>query len=108
MRPGCAAIVIGLDSLHTLSYAYPYEEPRVTTLQIRDERAKALAREIAARRGITMTQAVIEALESELKREREQEPLAVRLKRIATRAAGQSRPGGRAMTKDEVDEMWSG
>jgi len=64
------------------------------TLQIRDDRARELA------------EAVIQALEAELRREAEKEPLASRLKRIATDLAAQGKPGGRAMTKDEIDEMW--
>lgn len=78
----------------------------MATLQIRDDRARALAEELAAKRGTTMTEAVVQALEGELRREKEKEPLAVRLKRIAERAKAQSMPGGRAMTKDEIDEMW--
>ncbi|MGO4122752.1 type II toxin-antitoxin system VapB family antitoxin [Inquilinus sp. YAF38] len=76
------------------------------TLQIRDDRARALARELATRRKVTMTEAVIQALEAELRREAEKEPLADRIARIAAIAAAESGPGGRAMTKDEIDEMW--
>ena len=53
-----------------------------------------------------MTEAVIQALEGELQREAEKEPLASRLKRIAADLAALGRPGGRAMTKDEIDAMW--
>ncbi|WP_342237128.1 type II toxin-antitoxin system VapB family antitoxin [Inquilinus sp. OTU3971] len=76
------------------------------TLQIRDDRARALARELAARRKVTMTEAVIQALEGELRREAQKEPLADRIARIAAIAAAEAGPGGRAMTKDEIDEMW--
>jgi antitoxin VapB len=78
----------------------------MATLQIRDDRARALAEQLAAKRGTTMTEAVVQALEAELRREREKEPLAIRLKRIATRAAALKKPGGQEMTKDEIDEMW--
>ena len=47
-------------------------------LQIRDPRARELARQLAEKRKISMTEAVIEALESELQREHEQIPLAER------------------------------
>ena len=53
-----------------------------------------------------MTEAVIQALEGELRREAEKEPLAVRIARIAAIAAEEAGPGGRVMTKDEIDEMW--
>ena len=76
------------------------------TLQIRDNRARELAQKLAAKRKVTMTEAVIQTLEAELRREAEKEPLASRLKRIATDLAAQGKPGGRAMTKDEIDEMW--
>jgi antitoxin VapB len=76
------------------------------TLQIRDERARDLARKLATKRKVTMTEAVIQALEGELQREAEKKPLATRLKRIAADLAAQGSPGGRAMTKDEIDAMW--
>lgn len=78
----------------------------MTTLQIRDERARVLAQKLAAKRKITMTQAVIQALEGELNREKEKEPLAVRLKRIAADLKAKGKTGGRDMTKAEIDEMW--
>ncbi|MDR6872354.1 hypothetical protein J2Y55_003370 [Bosea sp. BE125] len=53
-----------------------------------------------------MTEAVIQALEGELRRETEKESLAARLKRIAAELAAKGEPGGRAMTKDEIDAMW--
>lgn len=76
------------------------------TLQIRDDRARQLARKLAAKRQVSMTEAVIQALEGELRREAEKEPLATRLQRIASDLAAQARPGGRAMTKQEIDDMW--
>ena len=74
-------------------------------LHIRDERALKLAKKLAARRGTTMTGAVIEALESALKRE--ERPLAERLAEIAAeldRIGDRSR--GRTPTKQEIDELW--
>jgi len=53
------------------------------TLQIRDDRARTLARQLAERRNVTMTEAVIQALEAELRREAERVPLAARVARIA-------------------------
>ncbi|UVK38711.1 type II toxin-antitoxin system VapB family antitoxin [Mesorhizobium sp. AR10] len=75
-------------------------------LQIRDPRARALARELAAKRKISMTEAVIEALESELKRESGRVPLAERLAVIANEFKARAGEGGRAVNKDEIDDMW--
>jgi antitoxin VapB len=76
------------------------------TLQIRDERARALAEQLAAQRKVTMTEAVIQALESELTREKDKEPLASRLKRIAVALAAEGQSGGPVMTKHEIDSAW--
>lgn len=74
-------------------------------LNIRDTRAENLAKELAASRHITMTQAVIEALSNELERERQKVPLAERIEALRqTRFNGVMQ--GRDMTKDEIDAMW--
>ena len=75
-------------------------------LQIRDPRARDLARQLAEKRKISMTEAVIEALESELQREREQIPLSERLAAISNDLKAKAGSGGRDLTKDEIDEMW--
>ncbi len=75
-------------------------------LQIRDPRAHALAQRIAKRRHVSMTEAVIEALEAEYRRVSAEVPLAERLNAIADELAALAQPGGREMTKDEVDSMW--
>ncbi|MFZ5692242.1 MAG: type II toxin-antitoxin system VapB family antitoxin [Pseudomonadota bacterium] len=81
-------------------------QEKTMTLQIRDQRARELAKKLAAKRKVTMTEAVVQALEGEWRREAEQEPLAARLKRIADDLAAQAGPNRRTMTKDEVDAMW--
>ncbi|QPC94782.1 type II toxin-antitoxin system VapB family antitoxin [Mesorhizobium sp. INR15] len=75
-------------------------------LQIRDPRARALAQRLAAKRNISMTEAVIEALESELKRESGRIPLSERLAAIAKDISTMAGQGGRAVSKDEIDGMW--
>jgi antitoxin VapB len=74
-------------------------------LHIRDNRAASLARQLAARKGITMTQAVVTALEGALARETRS--LADRIADIAQDA---SRLGsgkrGRTVKKREIDELW--
>ncbi|MGK6316356.1 type II toxin-antitoxin system VapB family antitoxin [Neorhizobium sp. DT-125] len=74
-------------------------------LQIRDPRAHELARRLAEKRNITMTEAVIEALEAQL-REEEKEAYFARIKALADELAAKGKPGGRDMTKEEIDEMW--
>jgi len=74
-------------------------------LHIRDERAATLARRLAKRRGTTMTQAVVEALEGALKRE--ERPLAEVLAEIAADLKRKGDPKrGRPITKQEIDELW--
>jgi antitoxin VapB len=74
-------------------------------LNIRDPRAAELARDLARRRGTTMTQAIIGALEAEIERERAEKPLAERLLAIANHLHAKARPGGRRMTRDEIDDL---
>ena len=76
------------------------------TLQIRDSRARELAKKLAEKRKVTMTDAVIQALEGEWRREADKEPLAARVKRIADDLAAQAGPNRRTMSKDEIDAMW--
>ncbi len=76
-------------------------------LQIRDPRARELARRIAQRRHISMTEAVVEALEAEYRRVSAQQSLADRLGAIADELVVLAKPGGRDMTKDEIDAMWA-
>ncbi len=52
-------------------------------LQIRDPRARDLAKRIAQRRHVSMTDAVIDALEAEYRRVSAAQPLAARLGAIA-------------------------
>ncbi|NMG38680.1 transcriptional regulator [Chelativorans sp. ZYF759] len=75
-------------------------------LQIRHPRAHALARELAAKRKISMTEAVIAALEAELHREAGRTPLAERARTIASELRARSKGEGRDMTRDEIDAMW--
>ncbi len=75
-------------------------------LQIRHPRAHELARELAKKRGTSITDAVIGALEAQLQREREAIPLADRLASIIAELHAKSGGKGRELTKDEIDEMW--
>lgn len=53
-----------------------------------------------------MTEAIIAALEAEIERDRERNPLAARLSAIAGDLAAKGGPGGWRMTRDEIDELW--
>lgn len=75
-------------------------------LQIRDPRARQLALELARKRHVSMTEAVIDALEAELKRESERTPLASRLAELAGALQQQAGSHGREMSRDEIDRMW--
>ena len=74
-------------------------------LHIRDDRAATLARRLAKRKGITMTDAVIEALEGALARE--ERPLRERIAEIANEFDQLGdRARGRTVSKEEIDELW--
>lgn len=75
-------------------------------ISIRDPEVGELARELARLRKTNMTEAIAHALRSELKRERDKRPLEQRLEDLANETVAMARPGGRVMTKDEIDELW--
>ena len=75
-------------------------------LQIRDPRAHELARKLAEKRNVSMTEVVIDALEAELKRENEGKPLADRLAALAEELRAQRGEAGRDLEKDEIDRLW--
>ena len=74
-------------------------------LTIRDPRAAVLAKRLAEARNTTMTQAVVTALERELRRERDAIPLAARIDALASRARAMAGPDARTMTKEEIDAL---
>jgi antitoxin VapB len=73
-------------------------------LHIRDERAGRLAKKLAQRRGVTMTQAVVDALEWAIARD--SRPLAERLGDIADEAARIGGTKRRKVKKEEIDALW--
>jgi antitoxin VapB len=76
------------------------------TLQIRDERADKMARELADRLHTTKTEAVIRSLEEMLKLENSKLSVQDHLKRIADELHRRSPGKGRDLTKAEIDELW--
>ncbi|MDN5870289.1 MAG: type II toxin-antitoxin system VapB family antitoxin [Nitrococcus sp.] len=75
-------------------------------LQIRDPRARELAKQLADEKQVAMTEAVIDALEAELRRQRNGKPLAERVRPIIERLKSKAKPDGRDLTKDEIDAIW--
>jgi antitoxin VapB len=75
-------------------------------LNIRDPRASTLARDLAARRGTSMTKAIIGALENELTREKAKPPLAQRVREISGALLAGAVGKRRRLSKSEIDKMW--
>lgn len=75
-------------------------------LQIRNPKAHELAQQLAARRKTSITDAVIGALEAELERAKGEKPLRERARPIIERMLREAKPGGRDLTKEEIDRMW--
>lgn len=75
-------------------------------LQIRNPRAYELAKRLADKRKLSMTDAVIEALEEKLERETAGKSLWERVKPIIDDLHSRSKPGGRDLGKEEIDAMW--
>jgi antitoxin VapB len=74
-------------------------------LHIRGERAAKLARRLADRRGISMTDAVIDALEAALARG--ERPLAERLAELASDAKRLADPRRqRTAGKRDIESLW--
>jgi antitoxin VapB len=74
-------------------------------LHIRDQRAAKLARRLADRKGVSMTEAVIDALEGALLRQ--ERPLPERLAEIAAEARRLADPRRqRAAAKRDIDAAW--
>ncbi len=76
-------------------------------LNIRNPRARALARELAELRKVSITDAVVDALQAELRRERASVPLEDQLAALADRVMAKAGQGGRTVTEDERDAMWT-
>jgi antitoxin VapB len=76
-------------------------------LNIRNPKAHALASKLASLRKVSITDAVLGALEAELKREQAEIPLASRLEALADRALAKANKGGREVGEEERDALWT-
>lgn len=75
-------------------------------LNIRDEKAVTLAKDLAKVDGTTMTNAVITALKESLAARRNARPLRDRHRVIADRLAAESGGSGRQVFEDEIEDLW--
>ncbi|KRE22014.1 transcriptional regulator [Bosea sp. Root483D1] len=75
-------------------------------LNIRNPKAHALASKLADLRRVSITEAVVGALEAELRREQGRIPLSDRLEALADRALTKA-GSGRAVDEDERDALWT-
>lgn len=77
-------------------------------LQIRDPRARQFAQQIAIARGVSMTEAVVDALKNEAGRIVKRESAIEVGREIATELKALGKPGGRDWTREERDDMMGG
>jgi antitoxin VapB len=75
-------------------------------LNIRDPRAQKLAKDLARRRGTTMTAVIVEALEKETRAPQKQDALD-RIKTLQKAVKSSATPAGRDITKEELDSLWA-
>jgi antitoxin VapB len=76
-------------------------------LTIRDKRVHDMARQLAERRGVTMTEAVSQALTRELSEIRQDMTIAERLLDIGRASVAKARPGGKTPSRQDIDDMWT-
>ena len=74
-------------------------------LQVRDPRARDLAKVVAHRDGISLSAAVVKALEAEARRTERRETVEETINRLHDELFQNGKPG-RLMTKEEIDDMW--
>lgn len=75
-------------------------------LQIRDPRARDMAKQLARLKGSSMTEAVVDALEHRLRDVGQSLSLAALAERLRHDLAAHSNANGRDLTPDAVDAMW--
>ena len=75
-------------------------------LQIRNPRAYEMAQRLARIENMTMSDAVVVALDARLKQVETRRPLAEVVAELQRELAELSQGRGHDMTKDEIDDMW--
>ncbi len=75
-------------------------------ISIRDPKAAELARKLATKRGTTMTQAIISALEESLRHDREKMPLEDRFMKTVEDFNARNPDARPKLKKSEIDAFW--
>jgi antitoxin VapB len=75
-------------------------------LQIRDPRAREMARKLAKAQDCTMTEAVVDALDHRLRQIDSRDSLRVTAERIRNRLKEKAKLGGKDVPKAEIDTLW--
>lgn len=75
-------------------------------LQIRDPRARQMARQLARLNGGNMTDAVIDALDFRLKHIADKQPLEELAAALSHDLRQRAKTAGRDISKDEIDQLW--
>jgi len=87
-------------------YLMAEEVTNAMNLQIQNPKAYELAKRLAEERKLSLDDAVIGALEAEVERAEKAKKVLESVKRISADLLSRAKPGGRDMTKDEIDRMW--
>ncbi len=75
-------------------------------IRVRNPDVAKLAHELARLRGTDVAEAILHALRTELKREREKRPLEERLEELANETLAMAGRNAREVTKEEIDDLW--
>lgn len=75
-------------------------------LQIRDPRARQMARQLARLNGGNMTEAVIDALDVRLKHMADKRPFEELAAALSHDLRQGAKTAGRDIAKDEIDQLW--
>jgi antitoxin VapB len=75
-------------------------------ISIRNPRVEKLARELAQKRNISMTEVILDSLENAKRTDRNTRPLHERIDEIVGVLHRQAKPEGHALSKDEIDRVW--
>jgi antitoxin VapB len=75
-------------------------------ISIRNPRVEELAREMAQKRNVSMTEVILESLEAAKKADLQKRAPRDRIDEIVEELHRHAKPGGHMMTKEEIDQMW--
>jgi hypothetical protein len=90
---------------HGKTCIYGWQEI-IMPISIRDPRVGELARKLAKQRKTTMTAVILQALQRESAHSLKTSLLRSKIDKIVNDLKANAKPGGRRMTKGEIDRMW--